>query len=223
MERKGICKNVGVCSQAGKVQVITDDDAEFICTECGSPLEEAKEEINGSDSGSGDGKKKKLIIVIASAVVVIGGAIGAVLGINGSKENAVEETALLDSLAKVREADSIRVADSIRMANEMQPEETPAEVAVPEKKTQGSGNNAASGSSNLGWGTYSGPMQGGKPHGVGGTIKVKQDYSIDLKDGRGSTLDVHSGETIENTKFENGRLRAGELHRADGTRKWFNC
>lgn len=44
MERKGICKNVGVCTLAGKVQVITDDDAEFKCTECGEELEEAKEE-----------------------------------------------------------------------------------------------------------------------------------------------------------------------------------
>ena len=222
MERKGICKNVGVCSQAGKVQVITDDDAEFVCTECGSPLEEAKEETNASGSGSGNGKKKKLVIVIAAAVVVIGGAVGAIVGINGSNSKADEEAALLNSLAKVREADSIRVADSIRMAAEKQPEEAPAEVTVPEKKAPVSTNNAASASSNLGWGTYSGPMQGGKPHGVGGTIKVKQDYSIDLKDGRGSTLDVHSGETIENTKFENGNLRAGELHRADGTRKWFN-
>ncbi|MCH5311145.1 MAG: Ig-like domain-containing protein [Prevotella sp.] len=44
MERKGICKNVGACSKANKVQIITDDDAEFICPECGDELQEYKEE-----------------------------------------------------------------------------------------------------------------------------------------------------------------------------------
>lgn len=86
----------------------------------------------------------------------------------------------------------------------------------------GSNSGSQSASKNLGWANYSGPTQGGVPHGVGGTLKITTSYSIDLKDGRGSTLEVSAGETIENTKFENGRLRAGELHRADGTRKWFN-
>lgn len=86
----------------------------------------------------------------------------------------------------------------------------------------GSNSGSQSASKNLGWANYQGPTQGGVPHGVGGTLKITTSYSIDLKDGRGSTLEVNAGETIENTKFENGRLRAGELHRADGTRKWFN-
>ena len=108
-----------------------------------------------------------------------------------------------------------------------QPEVTEPEVTEPEPVVKPEPEKAqtpkpASGFS-LGWGSYSGPMQGGKPHGVGGTIKVKQSYSIDLKDGRGTMLEVNPGETIENTKFENGRLRAGELHRADNSRKWFNC
>lgn len=77
----------------------------------------------------------------------------------------------------------------------------------------------------LSWGNYNGPRELGKagePHGVGGTIEVNTSYSIDLKDGRGSTLQVYPGETIVNTKFVNGHLRQGELHRNDGTRKWFN-
>ncbi|MBR5092753.1 MAG: Ig-like domain-containing protein [Bacteroidales bacterium] len=88
--------------------------------------------------------------------------------------------------------------------------------------TGGNGGGTQTGAKNLGWANYQGPTQGGIPHGVGGSLKITQSYSIDLKDGRGSTLEVSAGETIENTKFENGRLRAGELHRADGTRKWFN-
>ena len=80
----------------------------------------------------------------------------------------------------------------------------------------------SSGTVDIAFGSYSGPTKGGKPHGVGGTIRVSSSYSIDLKDGYGGRLEVYPGETIENTKFDNGQLRAGELHRNDGTRKWFN-
>lgn len=66
MERKGICKNVGACTMAGKVQVITDDDAEFKCTECDEELEVYKEE----PIPVGPDPKKKWI-VIAAAVVVL--------------------------------------------------------------------------------------------------------------------------------------------------------
>ena len=78
------------------------------------------------------------------------------------------------------------------------------------------------GNCKLSWGNYNGPMKASKPHGAGGTIKVNTRYSIDLKDGRGGILQVYPGETIVNTKFVNGHLRQGELHRNDGTRKWFN-
>ena len=68
MERKGICNNVGVCTMAGKVQVITDDDAEFKCTECGEELEACKEE----PIPVGPNPKKKWI-VIALAILLLGG------------------------------------------------------------------------------------------------------------------------------------------------------
>ena len=245
MERKGICKNVGICSHAGKVQIITDDDAEFVCSECGEPLEPVKEEEKKPEKNP---KTKKIVIIIAAAVVVIGGGVGAALGISNSnkkKEAArLEALRIEDSIRQLREAEEQRIADSlalvaaandsaraafiadsleqVRIADSLEQVRIADSIAKAKKKvTQTTG--GGSGSSNLGWGNYSGPMQGGKPHGVGGTIKVKSNYSIDIKDGRGSKLDVRPGETIENTKFENGRLRAGELHRADGTRKWFNC
>lgn len=39
MERRAMCKNVGVCSRANKVQIITDDDQELKCPECGEEME----------------------------------------------------------------------------------------------------------------------------------------------------------------------------------------
>ena len=55
MERHGICRNVGVCSRANKEQIITDDDAEFVCPECGEPLQPVKPDVN---NGKGGGKRK---------------------------------------------------------------------------------------------------------------------------------------------------------------------
>ena len=242
-EKKGICKNVVNCSLADKEEIQIADDLNFVCSECHNPLEEVSET---KKNGGLDPNKKKLIILIAAAVVVIGGGVGAAMGISSS--NKKKEAAMLeaqriqDSIRQVREAEEQRIADSIALVNAAnqaamdeqqriadsiaQAEEAQRiadSIANAKKKSVKTSTGSASSSTNLGWGSYSGPMQGGNPHGVGGTIRVKSSYSIDLKDGRGSKLDVRSGETIENTKFDNGRLRAGELHRADGTRKWFNC
>lgn len=70
--------------------------------------------------------------------------------------------------------------------------------------------------------TYNGPTQSGQPNGIGGSLYFNKDFQLDLQDIKGTKLNISTGETIENTKFENGKLRQGELHRNDGTRKWFN-
>ena len=70
--------------------------------------------------------------------------------------------------------------------------------------------------------TYSGLVKNGQPNGVGGKLTFHRNYQLDLKDVEGNKLDIRAGETIENTKFENGNLRQGEFHRNDGSRKWFN-
>lgn len=71
----------------------------------------------------------------------------------------------------------------------------------------------------LGWGTYEGPMQGGKPHGIGGEVKVSKSYSIDLKNG--SSKQVFRGDKLVNTKFVNGKLVQGYIHRSNGEQESF--
>lgn len=75
---------------------------------------------------------------------------------------------------------------------------------------------------NLGYASYEGPQSNGKPHGIGGKLTFKTKHSIDLKKMPAEYLEVQAGEYIENTKFDNGRLIQGELHRKDGTRKWIH-
>ena len=75
---------------------------------------------------------------------------------------------------------------------------------------------------NLGWGIYSGPMSGGKPHGFGGTITVTRSYTIDLKKASGETVQVNPGDKIVNVKMENEKLRQGEIHFSNGTRRYLS-
>lgn len=196
--KKGVCKNFDNCSLADNNEIQEVDSTEFKCQECGKDLHELESKTKGAAGGN-----KKLPLIIAAAVVVLGGGgAGAYFGLSKKDKAPVEDTAI----------------EAVEAPAPEQKEEpkTTTTTTTPKQATP------ANGSKNLGWANYSGPTQGGQPHGVGGTLKITTSYSIDLKDGRGSTLEVNAGETIENTKFENGRLRAGELHRADGTRKWFN-
>ena len=70
---------------------------------------------------------------------------------------------------------------------------------------------------NLGWGIYEGPANG-----FGGTITVTSTHTIDLKKASGETVTVNRGDKIVGVKMENGRLRQGEIHFADGTRKYLS-
>ena len=80
-----------------------------------------------------------------------------------------------------------------------------------------SGGGPGTGSYNLGWGTYNGPMQGGKPHGQHGKVTVTSEHIIEIGGVDNLTITVYPGETIT-TNFENGRLRSGEVQgRPNGT------
>lgn len=127
---------------------------------------------------------------------------------------AEQEEAAAKLAEEQRIADSIRKADSLAALKKQKPEQ-PTKPAQPSQPSSGSSNwNGVA--------SYNGPMQGGQPNGVGGKLTFKSGYQLDLKDGNGTKLQINAGETIENTKFENGKLRQGELHRNDGTRKWFS-
>ena len=81
MERKGKCNNVGVCTLAGKVQVITDDDAEFKCTECGEELEEVKDEQVIVEPP----KNKKWIFILLAIILLAAIGFGIYSLLSGSK------------------------------------------------------------------------------------------------------------------------------------------
>lgn len=122
MERKGICKNVGVCTLAGKVQIITDDDAEMVCPECGEPLEPYKEE----PLPEGPNPKKKLLMLIVAFLLLIGFGVGAYFLFAGSdKPKAIS----LD-----KEQITMKVGETIVLTPKVEPEGVKATFIFRPKK-----------------------------------------------------------------------------------------
>ena len=222
---KGICKNFDNCTKADANEVQEVKSTEFVCAECGKPLEEVYGSGPGTSTDPNGGKK--LPLIIGGAVILAGLGAGGYFLTSGNKDKKAEaERAafVADSLRKAAEAQ--RIADSISFAEAQQKAEEQRiadSIAAATKTKPSQGQSTQTSSSNWnGVATYDGPMQGGKPNGFGGTLTFKSNYQLDLKDGNGTKLDIKAGETIVSTKFENGKLRQGELRRKDGTRKWFN-
>ena len=92
---------------AGKPQVITDDDAEFVCAECGSELEPFKEEeTKVTTGGNTGGSKGKLIGMTLAALVVLGGLGYGGYSIYDSNQKAKQEK--LEAERAAAEADAQR-------------------------------------------------------------------------------------------------------------------
>lgn len=76
----------------------------------------------------------------------------------------------------------------------------------------------------LGYATYTGPFKvvNGKkvPHGLGGELKFKRSYEIDLKKASGEKVQVDSGDRMRNCKFDNGRLVQGLIVFSNGEQRW---
>lgn len=184
MERKGICRNVGACSMANKVQIITDDDAEFICSECESELEKVVEKAAGGDDEELKKKRQKRLISIGVISIILLAIIGGIIAMSGSGEEtpkqepvtvapvdsdsikaaqiAAENQRLKDSLAAVEAAKAEKKDAPVK---EVQP--APAPKPVPK-----------AGSKNLGYATFKGTW----PNDVNGRMVFSSSHVIDSKD-----------------------------------------
>lgn len=108
MERRAMCKNVGVCSRANKVQIITDDDQELKCPECGEEMEL----VPTTPPPPPPGNKLKMIAIAAVAIAAIGG--GAYFGLSSGGDNSKKAVAK-DTVA-TQPADTIKpvTKDSVK-------------------------------------------------------------------------------------------------------------
>lgn len=208
MAKQYKCTNYGVCSEADKDTLFQEADLEevdgkYICPKC-------KQELEPIEKGGGKGKGK-LIAIIAAVVVVLGGGVAAIaLGGGDEKQDETASTGTNVTELEGEESD----LDLEQVTEPQQPEqpENPAEPQPVKPAPAPTGYN-------LGWGTYEGPMQSGKPHGIGGEVKVTSSYSIDLKNG--SFKQVAKGDKLVNTKFKEGKLVQGFIHHANGEQESF--
>lgn len=220
MERKGICKNVGVCSKANKVQIITDDDADFVCLECGEELQPYVED-KVPEKG-----KSKTPILIGVAVIVLAIIIGCVFAFTGGSnepEVAAVDSTKVDSSA-VAKTDTVTIVntDTIKQIDTVTIEKTVEKVETPKatkttttttktSKTSGS----AKGSVNLGYAKFTGTVSGGKPNGQG-TMRFTSSHVIDSRDPKGRVADA--GDYVIG-EWVSGKLVQGRWYGSDNNVK----
>ncbi len=154
-------------------------------------------EVNSGDNSEGKtgGKGGKVAAIIIAVLLVLGGGgFGIYQFVVSPKEKTVEVT-----------------DDKEEVASEP---ETPVKADPPAPKPKGPAPATSSGY-DLGWGRYEGPMSGGVPHGLDGTVTVTRSYVLDLKKG-GAALDLNPGDKITGCKFKDGKLVSGRVQYKDG-------
>ena len=84
--KKGVCKNFSNCTLADKDEIQEVDSSEFICKECGKPLDELSSGSGGSGSGRG-GYGPRILTYIIIALILIGGGVGAYFGLYRAEDD----------------------------------------------------------------------------------------------------------------------------------------
>lgn len=202
----GICLN-DECSKCRKKEIQQIPlRKELICEECGKPLREC----------TPPAKTATTKYIVLGVMVVVIGIVGVFL-LNDNKKTEPTQQLPDKALTSIIQNDTDQTEQVVIAENKdtfsndtiiVSKEIEPAEIVT-------------SSIYNIEFGSYEGPMKNGKPHGFGGAVKVTRSYSIDLKKIPSEYLKVEKGDVIVSTKFTDGVLRAGELHRKDGSRKVF--
>lgn len=198
MERHGICKNVGVCSRANKEQIITDDDAEFVCPECGEPLEPVKEQPK---TPGGSGKKKPLLIGAAVIVLAAAGIGGGLLLSNGDSKPEKVEPAKVET--NVADTDTTKVSEEPvkeESAEKKEAEKTEEKADSKKATEKGESKPAAKKTPKYSFATFDGT-----------TMTFKQRHTIP-----GTSQVAEPGDKVTGV-WENGEVNSVRWYHADGT------
>lgn len=200
--------NVGNCKNANEKKVFKIAEGEEAKCPCckGNMLVEVK-------------ANNKFVIWCVVALVIVG--IVLVFLFAGSKSDeptvAQEETETTVT-EQPTPADSLETPEQpvVEVIEEPAPEaEQPAQQPAA-KPAPAAGSSAAVTTYNLGWGTYDGAMQGGKPHDNNGTIIVKSAHEIAINNVNKDVVTVNKGDKIINVKARNGKIISGVIVMQDG-------
>ena len=195
--RYGICLNDKDCSKckAKEVQQITARK-EFVCEECGKPLRECPPPRSFWD------KYGKLIIAAAIVVIAVIVAVCVMFIPSGKTEpeSLGEDSIKVDSTkVDTTKVDTVKVEPVVQEPiTEPEPEKDPEPIVEPKPVT-----NPTYGTVNLGYGTYTGDLKNGKPHGHGIITYTKSTKIVNSKD-----FIANPGDTFEGD-FRDGRISGG--------------
>lgn len=218
--KKGKCMNIDGCDKAFNNEIQEVDSMNFICEECGKPLEEINEKPKVKIPFKRIGIICGLIIIIA---LLLSGVVRMLSGSNYSQEkertSVTQDTTLVDITNVSKSVDSDRDHETIV-------KETIVHDTIVKKEiintTNSSSTRQNSGELNLGYSIYNGPISNGKAHGSGGTLRFTRSYTMDLKQLSGETVEVNSGDRMVDVTMKNNRIISGLLKMQNGDTRWIN-
>lgn len=192
--RYGMCLN-DQCSKAKskEVQQISPRK-EFVCEECGKALRECPPTKKG-------GSKKALLVVVA-VVMLASGGYGIYSAMSGGEKTGTDVNKELPVIPEAS-SDTVKtdtVEPEVEEVATLESEKMPKEQKVLNGR----------GTIDLGYGTYTGELKNGKPHGYG-TITYKQVHKIVAS----KDFVAQPGDTFEG-EFRDGRISGLGYWKHDG-------
>lgn len=227
--RWGMCLNDSCEKSKNHERIEIVGRKDFVCPECGKPLKECP-----PPTSTPWGK----YVAIAAAVLVLGGG-GAYFALSGNEKSA--KSLATDQTPETTEKTAVDSAAVAQAEKDTMPAATPAttdnapteqtEPAKPEEKVntpktvekaKGTGTtknpqpiNRPYGTVRVAYGSYTGDLRNGKPHGHG-TVKFSTTYTIN------SSIVAHAGDSYEG-EFRDGRISGGPGYWShDGDKKYVN-
>lgn len=197
-KKVGTCVNIDCDNYKQEIEV--EPGGEFECPLCHQPLREKN--TKRTVKGSGGGKGKKLAFIIIAIVVLGGGGYGIYSAMSGGEEAGTdvnqERSVIIEASSDTAKIDSVK--PEVEKVSTPEPEKMPVEQKVQNGR----------GTVDLGYGTYTGELKNGKPHGYG-TITYRQSHKIvPSKD-----FVAQPGDTFEG-EFRNGRISGLGYWKHDG-------
>lgn len=206
--RYGMCLN-DQCSKAKskEVQQISSRK-DFVCEECGKALRECPPPKKGGNT--------KVLIAVAAVVILAGGGYGVFSVMSGGEKTGTdvnkEQSVISEVSSDTAKIDSVRpeVSPDTEKIEPVKPKVEKVVTPEPEKKPVKQKVMNGRGTVDLGYGTYTGDLKNGKPHGYG-TITYKQAHKIVAsKDFVAQPGDKFEGE------FRDGRISGLGYWKHDG-------
>lgn len=215
--RKGICRNYGECDKAVPGEIIEVEPGQpFTCPECGSPLTEVDDDgkiIKGQPIGgtrTTGGNKKNIILYIIGAAVIAVIIIILCLLLRTPAEQPEPEATPVETIATPQQEPVETIVEPV-VVEDPKIQEPPV-VKDPVKTNPTTPKPTTN---KLGYGTWTGSMKNGKPHGQG-TLTYSSERVIDPRDPKGRV--AQPGEYIIG-EWDNGSLVQGRWFKKDGSKE----